>query len=513
MADTPDTNINSDPKDHSNPNTLTIWQQNVNKSSICQHDLISSARLVKSGIDIVALQEPVINAFGVTVAARDWIPVYPTAHSTQPHRTRSLFLLRSNMLTDRWKQIEFPSSDITVIQLSGTRGTTMIFNIYNDCDKNDTIRQLEAFNHDESCNPSADASNSTTIWLGDFNRHHPHWDNPSDTRLFTKPAIDNAEVLISAIAEAGLDLVLLPGIPTHLHNVTKKWTRLDQVFITEDAMDSIIACEALAGTLGINTDHLPILMTLDLEITRVAASSPKNFRDVDWEEFRKRLAEKFKQLPKPTRINTQGELNQTCRKLTEALQETIDEEVPTSRLGVKAKRWWTKELGALRRNANKVGRKASKYKDWPEHPIHEERKVANRAFQRTLEHTKRQHWRDWLEKAEDLDVWTAHKYTSSPAGDGGKSRIPVLKLTRDAQETTANSNEEKASLLARTFFPPSPPNDSPIHFVYPKPIDNPAPIRKDQIRRQLARLKPYKAPGPDGIPNIVLTKCADTLTD
>ncbi|KAF8268519.1 hypothetical protein EI94DRAFT_1467624, partial [Lactarius quietus] len=27
------------------------------------------------------------------------------------------------------------------------------------------------------------------------------------------------------------------------------------------------------------------------------------------------------------------------------------------------------------------------------------------------------------------------------------------------------------------------------------------------------RLKPYKAPGPDGIPNIVLIKCADILID
>jgi hypothetical protein len=29
----------------------------------------------------------------------------------------------------------------------------------------------------------------------------------------------------------------------------------------------------------------------------------------------------------------------------------------------------------------------------------------------------------------------------------------------------------------------------------------------------MAKLKPYKAPGPDGIPNIVLTKCADILSD
>ena len=42
-------------------NNITIWQQNVNKSRICQHDLISSARLIDKHIDIIALQEPAIS--------------------------------------------------------------------------------------------------------------------------------------------------------------------------------------------------------------------------------------------------------------------------------------------------------------------------------------------------------------------------------------------------------------------------------------------------------------------
>jgi hypothetical protein len=32
-------------------------------------------------------------------------------------------------------------------------------------------------------------------------------------------------------------------------------------------------------------------------------------------------------------------------------------------------------------------------------------------------------------------------------------------------------------------------------------------ISREQIRRQLAKPKPYKAPGSNGMPNIVLTKC------
>jgi hypothetical protein len=92
-------------------------------------------------------------------------------------------------------------------------------------------------------------------------------------------------------------------------------------------------------------------------------------------------------------------------------------------------------------------------------------------------------------------------------------RIPVLKLTSKGTETLATMNAEKSDMLAKTFFPPKPPQTTPLHFVYPKPARKYDPISKVQIHRHLAKLKPYKAPGPDGIPNIVLTKCTNTITN
>ena len=495
------------------PETITIWQQNVNRSSTCQHDLISSAALARRGVDIVALQEPAITKFGTSVASRDWVPVYPSTHSKDPYKSRSLILIRSNILTEQWKQIEYPSRDVTVVQLSGSWGEVTLFNIYNDGEKNDTISQLETFTQSHISSPGQNTGAKPVLWLGNFNRHHPHWDNPSDTRLFTREALNNAEILISAVAGLGLDLALPPGIPTHLHNVTKKWTRLDQVFISEELADTVISCDVLKSTPGINTDHIPILTLLDLNLTRIAAAPPRNFRNVDWESFVKTLTAKLDEGDHPTRIRSPEEVEPACRKLTKALQETINVEVPTTEIRIKAKKWWTKELTKLRQEANKKGRKASKYKGWPEHHSHGERKKANKLFHKTLEHTKRQHWRDWLEKADDPDIWTVHKYMSSPVGDGGKSRILVLKATCNRQEANVTTNEEKSSILAKTFFPPRPLEDTLTQFAYPKPICDFDPISKEQIKRQLMKLKPYKAPGPDGIPNIVLTKCANTIVD
>jgi hypothetical protein len=50
---------------------LSIWQQNVNKSSLCQHDIISNKGLVAKGIDLIALQKPVLSGSGLTIASRD----------------------------------------------------------------------------------------------------------------------------------------------------------------------------------------------------------------------------------------------------------------------------------------------------------------------------------------------------------------------------------------------------------------------------------------------------------
>lgn len=126
--------------------------------------------------------------------------------------------------------------------------------------------------------------------------------------------LDNAEVLISVVAGLGLDLALPPGIPTHLYNVTKKWTRLDQGFIAEEHLDMIITCDALEDTSGINTDHLPILTTLDLKVARVPTNPPKNFRNVDWEAFEKALSKNLETTGPKTYICTTGELQTTCEK-------------------------------------------------------------------------------------------------------------------------------------------------------------------------------------------------------
>ncbi|KAH9953860.1 hypothetical protein BC827DRAFT_1095635, partial [Russula dissimulans] len=90
-------------------------------------------------IDIMVLQEPPINAFTHTVASKDWISVYPTTHARNPEKTRMVTLMQADLSTDSWNQLDFPSGDVTIVQVVETWGTLTIFNIYNDGKSNDTI--------------------------------------------------------------------------------------------------------------------------------------------------------------------------------------------------------------------------------------------------------------------------------------------------------------------------------------------------------------------------------------
>jgi hypothetical protein len=333
-----------------------------------------------------------------------------------------------------------------------TGGQLVVFNIYNDCSNDHTIHELTSF-HRTNCRllsgRDADTETHHIIWLGNFNRHHPAWDNLEDNRLFTREALEKAEVLIKATAEHGLEMALAPGMPTHIHNVTKRWTRLNHIFLTEHTSDRILICEAWVEERGLNTDHIPIITKLDITIGRSMSKAANNFRNVDWDEFWKALEEKMKDFSVPKRLSNQAEVNQECDRLAKVLQETISQTVPATKVCPYSKHWWTKELKELRKCFRKIGRKTGKHRHSPEHAIHAEFKEVCKQYDKAIKYSKQHHQRDWLERATEPDIWTANKYITAPMSDRGKTRIPVLKQELGETETIASSNHNKSKLLAK----------------------------------------------------------------
>lgn len=273
-------------------------------------------------------------------------------------------------------------------------------------------------------------------------------------------------------------------------------------------------CNVIPEQRGLRTDHLPIVTTLDLATTISPPRASINFREVDWEQFHKTLVDQLAQQNPPTVISTRAQLDKACADITYAIQHAISTDIPTTTICAKSKRWWTKELSMLRKEAKHQGRQSHKYRDKPFHHTHAAFADANKLYHRTLKATKLNHWRDWLEKAEDPDIWTIQKLLAASASNGSSTKIPALKYKIDNAEKTARTNEEKSQILAKSFFPPKPhPEPAMANTRYPPQCEKAGQINRESIIRQLRKLKPYKAPGPDGIPNIILTKCADILVD
>ena len=77
----------------------------------------------------------------------------------------------------------------------------------------------------------------------------------------------------------------------------------------------------------------------------------------------------------------------------------------------------------------------------------------------------------------------------------------------------AATNKDKSAMLAGLIFPKRPPNDNfADDYQYDDQLPKPPDITEDQIHHHLAGLSPYKAPGPDGVPNIVWKSCAKLTT-
>jgi len=117
------------------------------------------------------------------------------------------------------------------IMETGVAAPVTIFNMYNDCTHSRNERALGSFVRGHANEINRD-ENHHMVWAGDFNRHHPLWDDDEDDHLFTRQALRDAEGLIRMLADYEMEMILPKGVPTLQHMVTKRYSRPDNFFST-----------------------------------------------------------------------------------------------------------------------------------------------------------------------------------------------------------------------------------------------------------------------------------------
>jgi exonuclease III len=498
------------------PTRLRILQINLNKSQKAHLELYN--RVSGKEWDIVLVQEPYIMFTGNIRTPNGFVPVVPAGrYKDGASVTRAVIWVSSTLATSSWKIVNVPgTNDVTVIQLAGAYGRLTIINIYNDCAHSRTLRTIREFLRTNRAEILSRADDHL-IWAGDFNRHHPMWDEETDDRLFTPRALEDAGRLIEMLADLNMKMALPKGQPTLEHMVTKRYSRPDNVWCTEELSDLIIRCEVDPSIRPPATDHFPIATYIDLPQERSVQKISYNFRATDWEDFQENLAIRLLEIPPPQPITSEQQFREAAEGLTAVIQDTIRTRVPENKPCPFSKRWWNNDLSRQKTDIKKLSRLAYKFRALPDHASHTELRKARNAYGEAIIEAKREHWEEFLENAAEQDLWTANQYFKEPTGDGGRSRIPTLKIPGEAADgppQEINTNEGKAEILAKIFFPKKPDQSRvPENYDYPEPLPPPPPVTLEQIERHVKRLSPFKASGPDEIPNVVLQKCFGHISE
>ena len=181
--------------------------------------------------------------------------------------------------------------------------------------------------------------------------------------------------------------------------------------------------------------------------------------------------------------------------------------------------WWNGDLKEMRKELNRLRTMLYHNCAIANHHSHRELQTKSRQYGRAIILAKRTHWAKYLEGMTADDIWTANKYIKNPVGDGGMPKIPTIKTKdKEGNEIEINNSKEKAKAFIKAFFPNPPPpqaeDELPADYpipLYPIPLPNPPPPDKQQLEKVICKLSPYKTPGPDGIPNIVLQKCFNLM--
>jgi len=166
------------------------------------------------------------------------------------------------------------------------------------------------------------------LWVRDFNLHHPMWDEDCNTQFFMQANLDKAQCLIDAVAELNLQMALPKSLPT-LHAMSSgNYTRPNNVFVSSSLSAPMVYCNMVPDERPARSDHMPIVMVLNMAPTTQTEKPRANYRAADLEAVRVELAVQLEGLDVLEDIGTTAEFDTRLHMFTHVLLETIDAKVP-----------------------------------------------------------------------------------------------------------------------------------------------------------------------------------------
>ncbi|KAJ4465688.1 hypothetical protein C8J55DRAFT_440835 [Lentinula edodes] len=142
-------------------------------------------------------------------------------------------------------------------------------------------------------------------------------------------------------------MVLPSGLPTLRSFSTGNYTRVDNVFCSEELTDHVIICRTTPERQPIKTDHFPIVTVLDLQNTVVEKRERWNWAQVDWEDFRENMSEEIQILGNPRELETEAQFWAALTAFDQVVEKVVKEKVPRAWPSPHQRRWWNSQLDTL----------------------------------------------------------------------------------------------------------------------------------------------------------------------
>ncbi|EED11577.1 reverse transcriptase, putative [Talaromyces stipitatus ATCC 10500] len=417
------------------------------------------------------------------------ILLQPTPREEYEKRPRVCFSVNRGLDPATW-EVQYHNRELSTLTLyTAAHGTIHIHNVYNPGVNSNEESVISALQ-------TAMAPRAQYIVLGDFNRHHPLW---AGTRY--QHVDEEATELIDLMDEHRLEQLLPPGTITYERANAK--STIDLVWASHNLANRVVNCDTKREW-WYGADHVPILTQFDLTAVRVPPMVRKQWNATDWDLFLKLMDTYYWH---PRELNDNEAINEAIRYLVEAINQTAEQATPTKQITTYSRAGYTPEMAKLKHQVSRCRRHARRINT---NQAWEDYAEARKEMKRRTNELARDLHRQRIEQAtESIDgFWRIARWVRNR----GKPRA-TFTPTLHYNNTNYTAPKEKAALFRKVLHPEPPEADlSDIgpQFRYPEPYMI-LPITLDEVRTAINNVKLDKAPGPDGIPNLVLQRLLPTI--
>jgi hypothetical protein len=231
-----------------------------------------------------------------------------------------------------------------------------MLNIYNDCKHNNSLTAVKNYLHElRAC--ECTQLPLSFIWLGDFNCHHPLWDEECNNHLFTTVALALTQPLLSMLSQHNMMMALLKDTPMLQASSTGNHTRVDNIFCSANLIQAVVSCDTNPSRCPLKTDHYPIITTIDISVQTSEEEKCLNFRMADWPKFIEAFDERAMVIS-TMEITMIEDFQERLVALDKAVADTIAEHVLMAKQSPFMKHWWTVDLAAAKKATHKLSQKS-----------------------------------------------------------------------------------------------------------------------------------------------------------